>query len=95
MLRLLSGRHHTVCTGLVVADDEGERTACEITHVHMSPMSPIAIAAYVASAEPEGKAGGYAIQGLAGRFLARVWGCDCTAVGLPLALPGARPVPAG
>ena len=85
MLRLLSGRDHTVYTGLVVARDEAEYTACEITHVHMSPLSPIAIAAYVASGEPEGKAGGYAIQGLGGRFIERVEGCYYNVVGLPLA----------
>ena len=69
---------------LVVARDEAEYTACEITHVHMSPLSPIAIAAYVASGEPEGKAGGYAIQGLAGAFITSVNGSYFNVVGLPL-----------
>ena len=85
MLRLLSGRDHTVCTGVVVAGDRGRHSTCEVTRVHMSPLSQIAIATYVASGEPQDKAGGYAIQGRGGRFVERVEGCYYNVVGLPLA----------
>ncbi|MBT6144718.1 MAG: septum formation protein Maf [Gemmatimonadetes bacterium] len=85
MLRLLSGRLHLVCTGVVVTDGDCEYHAAEVTHVQMARLSPAAIAAYVASGEPVGKAGSYAIQGLGGRFVERVEGCYYNVVGLPLA----------
>ena len=85
MLRLLSGRDHTVCTGLVVTAGGKQYCAVEVTRVHMTRLSPAAISAYVASGEPEGKAGSYAIQGLGGRFVERVEGCYYNVVGLPLA----------
>jgi len=84
MLRLLSGRDHTVCTGLAVIAGGSEFCAAEVTRVHMTRLSPAAISAYVASGEPEGKAGSYAIQGLGGRFVERVEGCYYNVVGLPL-----------
>lgn len=85
MLTMLSGREHTVCTGVVLMGAGIEHLACEVTRVFMSPISPAAIAAYVASGEPEGKAGSYAIQGRGGRFVERVEGCYYNVVGLPLA----------
>ncbi|HJP31166.1 MAG TPA: Maf family protein [Candidatus Latescibacteria bacterium] len=85
MLRLLSGRQHTVCTGIAVVATDGEQEACEITRVLMKPLSETSIAAYVASGEPQGKAGSYAIQGLGARFIERVEGCYYNVVGLPLA----------
>lgn len=85
MLMKLSGREHTVCTGVAVLGAGIEHTACEVTRVYMGPLSPRAVAAYVASGEPDDKAGAYAIQGLGGRFVERVEGCYYNVVGLPLA----------
>jgi len=85
MLRLLSGRDHTVCTGLAVADTAGNvQTAAEVTRVFMAPLSDAQIAWYVASGEPLDKAGSYGIQGLGARFIERIEGCYYNVVGLPL-----------
>ena len=87
MLASLSGREHTVCTGIVVAGPgpDDERAASEITAVRFGDLAPATIAAYVASGEPLDKAGGYAIQGLGARFVESVMGCYYNVVGLPLA----------
>ncbi len=61
------------------------RAAVEITAVTFAPLSEREIDAYVASGEPMDKAGAYAIQGLAGRFIPRIEGCYFNVVGLPLA----------
>jgi septum formation protein len=92
MLRLLSGATHRVITGVaLVASGESEglpivETAAEVTHVTMLTLSENEIAAYIASGEPHGKAGGYAIQGRAARWIPRIHGCYFNVVGLPLAL---------
>jgi septum formation protein len=85
MLRQLSGREHTVCTGVVLRQGDRQWSAAEVTTVHVTPLSATAIDAYVASGEPRGKAGAYAIQGRGGRFVERVEGCYYNVVGLPLA----------
>lgn len=87
MLRCLSGRTHRVITGLVVIrlPDGALRSELEITHVSFAPLSEREIEEYVASGEPFDKAGAYAIQGRAGRFVTRVEGCYFNVVGLPLA----------
>jgi septum formation protein len=87
MLRLLSGRTHEVITGIAVRKFPGEeqRTEVETTRVTFSALSEDEIAAYVATGEPFDKAGGYAIQGRAGRYVTRVEGCYFNIVGLPLA----------
>jgi septum formation protein len=87
MLRRLSGRTHEVVTGLsVIRLPEGDaRTEHEITGVTFAELSPAEMEDYVASGEPFGKAGGYAIQGRGGRFITRVEGCYFNVVGLPLA----------
>jgi len=87
MLRLLSGRTHEVITGLAVMKIPGgqARTEVETTRVTFSALSEEEIAAYVATGEPFDKAGAYAIQGRAGRFVTRVEGCYFNVVGLPLA----------
>lgn len=87
MLRRLSGRWHDVFTGLaVLAPNTREATiAVESTRVQFSALSDREIDEYVESGEPFGKAGAYAIQGLGGRFIARVDGCFFNVVGLPLA----------
>jgi septum formation protein len=85
MLRLLSGRTHEVITGVAVATSPGLRVTAEDTRVTMDPISEEEIREYVASGEPMDKAGAYAIQGLAGRWIPRIEGCYFNVVGLPLA----------
>jgi nucleoside triphosphate pyrophosphatase len=87
MLRLLSGATHEVHTGLalVCRPDEIERVIEEITRVSFAPLSDDEIAAYIATGEPFDKAGGYGIQGVAGRYVTRIEGCYFNVMGLPLA----------
>jgi septum formation protein len=87
MLSYLSGRTHYVVTGICVLrmPDGATRSAVETTAVTFAPLDPTEIAAYVTSGEPFGKAGGYAIQGRAGRYIPRIEGCYFNVVGLPLA----------
>lgn len=86
MLRLLSGATHQVITGVAVAAAGAMEVAAEVTDVTFAWMSDEEIAGYIASREPEGKAGAYAIQGQAARWIPRVHGCYFNVVGLPLAL---------
>jgi septum formation protein len=91
MLRLLSGRSHEVITGVcIVAATKGGkrevRTASETTAVTMAKLSEWEIADYVATGEPMDKAGGYAIQGIASRWIPRIEGDYSNVVGLPIAL---------
>jgi septum formation protein len=85
MLRLLSGGAHDVHTGVVVRLDAKERSDVVTTRVWFGPMGESDIAWYVASREPEGKAGAYAIQGRAARFIERIDGSWSNVVGLPVA----------
>jgi septum formation protein len=87
MLRLLSGRVHEVHTGLALIRRPGawEKVAEEITRVMFARLSDNEIESYIASGEPFGKAGGYAVQGIAGRYVTRIEGCYFNVVGLPLA----------
>jgi septum formation protein len=86
MLRMLSGRTHSVLTGVAVVTAEGTTTAAEMTTVQFLPLSDEEIAAYVATGEPMDKAGAYAIQGRAARWIPRIEGCYFNVVGLPIAL---------
>ena len=87
MLLLLSGCTHQVVTGVAVAWASGSaEVAAEVTHVTMCTLSPQEVADYVAGGEPMDKAGAYAIQGYAGRWIPRIHGCYFNVVGLPLAL---------
>lgn len=86
MLRMLSGRSHHVITGVAVVTAEGVEVAAEVTAVRFLTLTDEEIAAYVATGEPMDKAGAYAIQGLAARWIPRVEGCYFNVVGLPLAL---------
>lgn len=90
MLRLLSGRTHQVITGVAVAAQAGSiatvEVAAELTHVTMQTLSASEISTYIATGEPMDKAGAYAIQGYAGRWIPRIQGCYFNVVGLPLAL---------
>lgn len=86
MLRLLSGRTHRVITGVALATARGTETAAEVTAVRFLTLSDDEIASYVATAEPLDKAGAYAIQGHAARWIPRIEGCYFNVVGLPIAL---------
>jgi septum formation protein len=87
MLRKLQGREHRVITGfaLLRAQDGIVHSGYETTRVWFSPMTDAEIDAYVGTNEPLGKAGAYAIQGIAGRYIPRIEGCYFNVVGLPLA----------
>jgi septum formation protein len=87
MLARLSGRTHEVLTGLAVIRIPGgdARIQEERTRVTFASMTQKEIEDYVASGEPFDKAGAYAIQGMAGRFVTRFDGCYFNVVGLPLA----------
>ncbi len=84
MLRLLSGRTHQVITGVCLVAPAFERTEAEITQVVFSPLSEDEIAYYVQTGEPMDKAGAYAIQGIASRWVEHIEGCYFNVVGLPL-----------
>ncbi len=87
MLSRLSGKTHRVLTALTLIrlPDGGELTHIERTEVQLAPLSAEEIDQYVATGEPMDKAGGYAIQGRAGKFVPRIEGCYFNVVGLPLA----------
>jgi len=87
MLEKLSGRTHSVLTGvtLIRLPDAVRRSFVEITLVHFSQLSPEEITRYLATEEPHDKAGAYAIQGRAGRYIPFIEGCYFNVVGLPLA----------
>lgn len=86
MLRLLSGRTHRVITGVALVTAKSVEAAAEVTSVWFRDVSDAEIAAYVATGEPMDKAGAYAIQGRAARWIPRVEGCYFNVVGLPIAL---------
>lgn len=86
MLRMLSGRSHRVITGVALATAQGTEVAAEVTAVRFVALADEEIAAYVATGEPLDKAGAYAIQGRAARWIPRIEGCYFNVVGLPLAL---------
>lgn len=88
MLKHLSGRSHTVCTGVTVANRVKSVTAVEVTAVHMREIRPEEIDAYVASGDPMDKAGAYGIQGKAGIFVSGIDGDYFNIVGLPVCLVG-------
>ena len=106
MLRLLSGREHSVITGVCLLDSDhwavasGQKdsvvdrgpsavefvVASETTRVWMNPLSEDDIRGYIAAGEPMDKAGAYAIQGRASRWIPRIEGCYFNVVGLPVPL---------
>ncbi|MBV9183449.1 MAG: septum formation protein Maf [Acidobacteria bacterium] len=86
MLRLLSGRSHQVTTGVCLVGDGFDDLRSETTKVYFLPLAENDIEEYVATGEPLDKAGAYAIQGKASRFI-QYWEGDYTnVVGLPLGL---------
>jgi len=86
MLRRLAGRRHDVLTGVSLRRGAVELGGVERTIVEFRPLRPDEVRWYVASGEWQDKAGGYAIQGLASRFVIRVDGSYSNVVGLPIAL---------
>jgi septum formation protein len=86
MLEQLSGRTHSVHTGvsLIRLPDAQRLQFVETTLVHFSRLTADEISRYLATEEPYDKAGAYAIQGRAGRFIPRIEGCYYNVVGLPL-----------
>jgi septum formation protein len=85
MLELLSGRTHAVLTGLAVVTEHNIVRDLEITQVTFNCIDDAEIAQYIASGEPLDKAGAYAIQGYAARWIPRIEGCYFNVVGLPIA----------
>jgi septum formation protein len=84
-LALLSGRGHRVFTGLTLITGNGAvRRRLVETRLRLKRLSPVEVEAYLKSGEWRGKAGGYAIQGLAGAFVERLVGSYSNVVGLPL-----------
>ncbi|HET9386191.1 MAG TPA: Maf family protein [Gemmatimonadales bacterium] len=93
MLRLLSGRTHQVLTAVTLLTAHGRQgalpgfdTEVAVTSVEFAPLDASEIDWYVATGEPADKAGAYAIQGLASRFVTRIDGSYSNVVGLPVAL---------
>jgi septum formation protein len=86
MLKLFSGRTHAVVTGVTMIrlPDMERRELTESTLVTFATLSDEDISRYLATDEPYDKAGAYAIQGYAGRYIPRVEGCYFNVVGLPL-----------
>jgi septum formation protein len=86
MLRALSGRNHEVLTGVCITGGSRLDTRISRTTVEFAELHEDEIARYVSSGEPMDKAGAYAIQGLASRFVTRIDGSYSNVVGLPVAL---------
>jgi septum formation protein len=87
MLEQLSGRTHSVLTGvsLIRLPDAAHLEFTESTLVYFNPLTSEEISAYLSTDEPYDKAGAYAIQGRAARYISRIEGCYFNVVGLPLA----------
>jgi septum formation protein len=87
MLSNLSGRSHTVITGIAIVNAENglNKVSFETTKVTVSHLTPSQIQAYISTGEPQGKAGAYAVQGKGSLFIERIDGCYFNVVGLPLA----------
>jgi septum formation protein len=86
MLRMLSGRTHQVITGVCLTGAGFSDAASETTQVSMAALSDDDIRAYIESGEYSDKAGAYAIQGLASRWISRIEGDYFNVVGLPVSL---------
>jgi septum formation protein len=85
MLKSLSGAVHSVLTAIVLCREGRQVSAVVETRVHLLPLSDSEIRWYIATGEPDGKAGAYAIQGHAARFVDWIEGSWSNVVGLPIA----------
>ncbi len=86
MLRLLSGRHHSVHTGIFLTQGTSCVADVSSTEVFFAELTDQEIWEYTRSGEPVGKAGAYAIQGLASKFVVSITGSYQNVVGLPVSL---------
>jgi len=86
MLRLLSGQEHEVITGICLRTADAKVIDFAVTRVRFLPLTEQELAAYASSGEPMDKAGAYAIQGQASKFIDRIEGCYFNVVGLPMSL---------
>ncbi len=86
MLGLLSGREHRVITGICLRSESQKIVEVATTRVRFVTLTREELEAYAASGEPSDKAGAYAIQGLASKFIDRIEGEYFNVVGLPVAL---------
>jgi septum formation protein len=84
MLELLSGRTHVVLTGIAAVTGKKVVRDLDITQVTFNCITDLEIAQYIVSGEPLDKAGAYAIQGYAARWIPRIEGCYFNVVGLPI-----------
>jgi MAF protein len=86
MLQLLSGREHQVITGVCLRGKDFEDVRSETTAVYFADISEADVRDYVATGEPMDKAGAYAIQGIASRWISKIEGDYFNVVGLPVDL---------
>jgi septum formation protein len=86
MLEMLSSRDHEVITGICLKRASRQIVDRAVTRVRFAPLSASEISDYVASGEPMDKAGAYAIQGRASKFIERIEGCYFNVMGLPVSL---------
>jgi septum formation protein len=86
MVARLAGRRHQVLTGICLRHGSRNVRDLATTKVWFAGMSEAEIDGYVASGEPMDKAGGYAIQGLASKYVERIDGCYFNVMGLPVSL---------
>ncbi|MDH5393496.1 MAG: Maf family protein [Gammaproteobacteria bacterium] len=84
MLTLLSARTHQVMTAVTLISEKASKTRLSISEVRFMPLSQHLIEAYWQTGEPQGKAGAYAIQGIAGQFIEKINGSYSAIMGLPL-----------
>ena len=84
MLRQLSGRTHRVLTAVALQQGAHRHAALSVSRVRFAPMTEAQVARYVASGDPLGKAGAYAIQGAAAGFVAHISGSHSGIMGLPM-----------
>lgn len=86
MLEMLAGQQHQVLTGICMRSLARTAEDCAETTVWFAPLTPLEIEDYATSGEPMDKAGAYAIQGLASKFIRRIEGCYFNVMGLPVSL---------
>ncbi len=84
MLRALSGREHRVLTAIALQHGRRRLQALSVSHVRFDTLRPVQVARYVASGEPMGKAGAYAVQGAAAAFIRGLRGSYSGIMGLPM-----------
>ncbi|KAK3930798.1 putative bifunctional dTTP/UTP pyrophosphatase/methyltransferase protein [Frankliniella fusca] len=84
MLSMLSGKAHTVYTGVVLKTQSKTVSFCESTKVYFAKLSPEVIKGYIETGEPMDKAGGYGIQSIGGSLIEKIDGDYFTVMGLPL-----------